>query len=302
MKVGPGVAVGRADLGAAHPVRRRGPQRLLLLARAAGCRPVVGCGATCSSAGSSSARCRSRCSRCPRPGSARRWPASATPPPRSRPCSPPWRSCRASGPPVGGSSPWASGSSASSRSCSRGPPPTGPTSSASRWRWPAGRATASGGPTTGASSAASTSAGSRSRRRPCSPALVLMVPVVLGWASLQPEGLAAIWSYDAPDAGTWLWLPLVCVLVLGLVGTGFAYILQFDVVRGAGPMIGSTITYLIPVVSVRARRARAGRAPRPLAGRRLRHRARGGLRHQPRPRAPEAVVSREHEEAVDAPR
>ncbi len=81
-------------------------------------------------------------------------------------------------------------------------------------------------------------------------ALVLMVPVVLGWALVQPEGLAAIWSYDVPDAGTWFWLPLVCVLVLGLVGTGFAYTLQFDVVRGAGPVIGSTITYLIPVVSV----------------------------------------------------
>ena len=59
-----------------------------------------------------------------------------------------------------------------------------------------------------------------------------------------------MWSYDTPDAGTWLWLPLVCTLVLGLVGTGFAYMLQFDVVRGAGPVIGSTITYLIPVVSV----------------------------------------------------
>ncbi len=43
-------------------------------------------------------------------------------------------------------------------------------------------------------------------------ALVLMVPVVLGWAWLQPEGLAAVWSYDAPDAGTWFWLPLACVL------------------------------------------------------------------------------------------
>jgi drug/metabolite transporter (DMT)-like permease len=81
-------------------------------------------------------------------------------------------------------------------------------------------------------------------------ALVLMVPVTVAWALFQPEGLAAIWSYDTPDAGMWPWLPLVCVLVLGLVGTGFAYTLQFDVVRGAGPVVGSTITYLIPVVSV----------------------------------------------------
>lgn len=80
--------------------------------------------------------------------------------------------------------------------------------------------------------------------------LVLMVPVVLGWAALQPGGVSAIWSYGTPDTGTWLWLPLACTLVLGLVGTGFAYMLQFDVVRGAGAMIGSTITYLIPVVSV----------------------------------------------------
>ena len=80
--------------------------------------------------------------------------------------------------------------------------------------------------------------------------MALMVPVVLGWALMQPEGLASAWAYGSPDAGTWHWLPLLCVLVLGLVGTGLAYMLQFDVVRGAGPVIGSTITYLIPVVSV----------------------------------------------------
>ena len=81
-------------------------------------------------------------------------------------------------------------------------------------------------------------------------ALVLIVPFVITWALLQPEGLAAIWAYDTTGAGDWPWLPLLCVLVLGVVGTGFAYMLQFDVVRGAGPVIGSTITYLIPVVSV----------------------------------------------------
>jgi drug/metabolite transporter (DMT)-like permease len=80
--------------------------------------------------------------------------------------------------------------------------------------------------------------------------LVLMVPVVLGWALLQPGGLGAVLSYGTVDAGTWTWLPLLATLVLGLVGTGFAYMLQFDVVRGAGPVIGTTITYLIPVVSV----------------------------------------------------
>ena len=49
--------------------------------------------------------------------------------------------------------------------------------------------------------------------------LVLMVPVVLWWAWRQPEGLASVWSYDTPDAGTWHWLPLLCTLVLGLALT-----------------------------------------------------------------------------------
>ncbi|KGN37019.1 DMT family transporter [Knoellia subterranea] len=90
---------------------------------------------------------------------------------------------------------------------------------------------------------------------------VLMVPVTLVWGALQPGGIASIWAYDrarlgtsaieaGSDGGGWVWLPLLCILALGIIGTGAAYILQFDVVRGAGPVIGSTITYLIPIVSV----------------------------------------------------
>lgn len=79
--------------------------------------------------------------------------------------------------------------------------------------------------------------------------LVLMVPVVLGWALTRPEGVSAVTAYGSTP-GTPVWLPLLCVLALGVVGTGFAYVLQFDVVRGAGALVGSTITYLIPVVSV----------------------------------------------------
>ena len=133
-------------------------------------------------------------------------------------------------------------------------------------------------------------------------ALVLMVPVVLGWAALQPEGLASVWSYDAPDAGTWFWLPLLCVLVLGLVGTGFAYTLQFDVVRGAGPVIGSTITYLIPVVSVVLGVFVLGEhlGPWQIVGFVIVLGAAWVINRKPR--APEVVVGREPEEAVDVPR
>lgn len=80
-------------------------------------------------------------------------------------------------------------------------------------------------------------------------ATVLIVPALLIWAALQPGGISAAWSYDgAGEYGAWL--PLAAVLALGVIGTGLAYVLQFDVVRAAGPVVGSTLTYLIPVVSV----------------------------------------------------
>lgn len=90
---------------------------------------------------------------------------------------------------------------------------------------------------------------------------LLMVPATIVWGLLQPGGISSVWAYDRARLGTsgieagsagggWPWLPLLCILALGMVGTGAAYILQFDVVRGAGPIVGSTITYLIPIVSV----------------------------------------------------
>ncbi len=80
--------------------------------------------------------------------------------------------------------------------------------------------------------------------------MVLMVPFLLVWSAVQPAGIASLWAYHLGGHGAHHWLPLLCTLVLGIIGTGFAYMLQFDVVRGAGPVVASTITYLIPVVSV----------------------------------------------------
>jgi drug/metabolite transporter (DMT)-like permease len=39
------------------------------------------------------------------------------------------------------------------------------------------------------------------------------------------------------------------VAVLGVVGTGVAYALNFSIVRDAGPAVASTVTYLLPIVS-----------------------------------------------------
>ena len=45
----------------------------------------------------------------------------------------------------------------------------------------------------------------------------------------------------------WAWLS---ILVLGALGTGIAYILNFNVVREAGAQTGSMVTYLVPVFAV----------------------------------------------------
>lgn len=76
----------------------------------------------------------------------------------------------------------------------------------------------------------------------------LMVPVTLvSWAVARPG--PAPWSL-ATQGGSAAYGPLLAVVVLGVVGTGLAYMLQFDVVRGAGVTISSTVTYLIPIVSI----------------------------------------------------
>lgn len=82
---------------------------------------------------------------------------------------------------------------------------------------------------------------------------VAMVPIMIGWWLLSPQNPATPWSLapagEASDAYP-IWLSLGAVVVLGVVGTGLAYVFQFDVVRAAGTVVSSTVTYLIPVVSV----------------------------------------------------
>ncbi|GAA1795732.1 MAG: DMT family transporter [Actinobacteria bacterium] len=78
----------------------------------------------------------------------------------------------------------------------------------------------------------------------------LMVPVILIW--WLSSDVATPWSLVPHEGHTQypIWLGLVCVALLGFVGTGIAYMLQFDVVRAAGAVASTTVTYLIPVVSV----------------------------------------------------
>jgi drug/metabolite transporter (DMT)-like permease len=43
--------------------------------------------------------------------------------------------------------------------------------------------------------------------------------------------------------------PVLAMLALGVLGTGFAYILNYSIVRMAGATTASTVTYLVPIVS-----------------------------------------------------
>jgi drug/metabolite transporter (DMT)-like permease len=75
-----------------------------------------------------------------------------------------------------------------------------------------------------------------------------VILLVLGWWWLNRDRVAAPWSLR-PEA-TQVAVPLLAVALLGMFGTGVAFALQFDVVRAAGPTVGATVTYLIPVVAV----------------------------------------------------
>jgi drug/metabolite transporter (DMT)-like permease len=78
--------------------------------------------------------------------------------------------------------------------------------------------------------------------------LAQMPLVLLGWWWFGArDELAVPWSLHAT---TDVLVPVLAVVVLGVAGTGLAQSMQFDVVRAAGPTVATSVTYLIPVVSV----------------------------------------------------
>jgi len=79
----------------------------------------------------------------------------------------------------------------------------------------------------------------------------MLVALTIWWLAQRANlSLAAPWSVHANTSGGSVLWPLVAVLVLGVFGTGIAMSFQYDVVRAAGPTVGASVTYLIPVVSV----------------------------------------------------
>ncbi|MGI5131223.1 DMT family transporter [Pseudonocardia sp. CA-107938] len=51
---------------------------------------------------------------------------------------------------------------------------------------------------------------------------------------------------------TYPWAALGALVALGALGTGFAYVLQYRIIRDVGVTVAATVTYVIPVVAVAA--------------------------------------------------
>ena len=58
---------------------------------------------------------------------------------------------------------------------------------------------------------------------------------------------------EVPGVKVWL-----SIIALGALGTGVAYIFNFNVVRAAGAQTASMVTYLVPVFAVAVRRDAPG--------------------------------------------
>ncbi len=62
--------------------------------------------------------------------------------------------------------------------------------------------------------------------------------------------LLPLYLYDGIAKDQYRPAPLLAMLALGAIGTGFAYIWNFSIIASAGSSIASTVTYVTPVVAV----------------------------------------------------
>jgi drug/metabolite transporter (DMT)-like permease len=81
--------------------------------------------------------------------------------------------------------------------------------------------------------------------RPESAVAISAAQVGLGALMLLPFSLLAALPDEAPGLDVWL-----SVLALGMLGTGVAYVLMFNIVQEAGAQTASTITYIVPIFAV----------------------------------------------------
>ena len=77
-------------------------------------------------------------------------------------------------------------------------------------------------------------------------------PVVLSACQL---GAASVWlaialGVDGAPAPRLDATMVASVLILGLIGTGAAYVLNYQIIASVGATVASTVTYLLPIVAI----------------------------------------------------
>ena len=82
-------------------------------------------------------------------------------------------------------------------------------------------------------------------RRGISP--VVLSACQLGSASVMLAIALAVTGVRAPHFTA---VTVTAIVVLGVIGTGFAYVLNYQIITSEGATIASTVTYLLPVVAI----------------------------------------------------
>jgi drug/metabolite transporter (DMT)-like permease len=77
-------------------------------------------------------------------------------------------------------------------------------------------------------------------------------PLVLSTGQLiAASGLLVLAApFGGFTAPTWRTDAVVALLALGVIGTGVAYVINYRIISDDGPVLASTVTYLLPVVAV----------------------------------------------------
>lgn len=79
-----------------------------------------------------------------------------------------------------------------------------------------------------------------------------LTPTVLSTGQLIAASIltAATLPFDTAGAPHWSLTPWLALAVLGVLGTGLAYIINYALIRTEGPLGASVVTYLVPVASI----------------------------------------------------
>jgi drug/metabolite transporter (DMT)-like permease len=77
-------------------------------------------------------------------------------------------------------------------------------------------------------------------------------PTVLSTSQLIAASIltAGALPFDSAGTPTWSVGPWLALAILGVIGTGLAYVINYALIRTEGPVGASVVTYLVPVASV----------------------------------------------------